>query len=132
MILAKYDSGISLINLTGIKSVKLKENQLIFEFAFRWAGNPNIAIALELLSLKIPVQVRARVIFELHFISKHINLFTELNNVNLHYMSIIFLSVDRFSNMCKTKSDFGAFVGNLPVLFKHYSVTDGKGKQNCI
>ncbi|XP_031126262.1 synaptotagmin-3-like isoform X1 [Ipomoea triloba] len=41
----------------GIKSVKLKENQLIFELAFRWAGNPNIAIALKLLAPKIRVQL---------------------------------------------------------------------------
>ncbi|XP_019154993.1 PREDICTED: synaptotagmin-3-like [Ipomoea nil] len=41
----------------GIKSVKLIENQLIFELALRWAGNPNIVIALKLLCLKIPVQL---------------------------------------------------------------------------
>ncbi|CAH9090202.1 unnamed protein product [Cuscuta europaea] len=43
--------------INGIKLLKSKENQLNFELVFRWAGNPNIIVAVELLSLKIHVQL---------------------------------------------------------------------------
>lgn len=45
--------------LTGIKVHETNENDLVFETAVRWAGNPNIALALKLLSLQITLQVRS-------------------------------------------------------------------------
>ena len=44
--------------LAGIKVHETNENELIFEPAVRWAGNPNITLVLKLLSLRITVQVR--------------------------------------------------------------------------
>lgn len=46
------------INIAGIKVYDSNEKELVFEFAVRWAGNPNIVVALKLLSLKISAQVR--------------------------------------------------------------------------
>ncbi|MCD7470856.1 hypothetical protein HAX54_011040 [Datura stramonium] len=43
--------------LHGIKVYDSNEKELVFEFAIRWAGNPNIVVALKLLSLHISVQL---------------------------------------------------------------------------
>lgn len=43
--------------LHGIKVYDSNEKELVFEFAVRWAGNPNIVVALKLLSLKISAQL---------------------------------------------------------------------------
>lgn len=34
------------------------ENELVFEPAVRWAGNPNVTLVFQLLSLEITLQVR--------------------------------------------------------------------------
>ncbi|KAM1336781.1 hypothetical protein ACFX13_041817 [Malus domestica] len=41
----------------GLKVYETNENELIIEPAFRWAGNPNIVVVLNLLSLRITVQL---------------------------------------------------------------------------
>ena len=53
---SKYD--ILLIKLAGIKVVETNKNELVFEPMVRWAGNPDITLVANLLSLKITLQVR--------------------------------------------------------------------------
>ncbi|KAK6928323.1 Synaptotagmin, SMP domain [Dillenia turbinata] len=43
--------------LQGIKIYETNENELVIEPAVRWAGNPNITLAMKLLFLSITVQV---------------------------------------------------------------------------
>ncbi|KAM3341147.1 synaptotagmin-3 isoform X1 [Capsicum galapagoense] len=43
--------------LHGIKVYDSNEKELVFEFAIRWAANPNIVVSLKLLSLQISVQL---------------------------------------------------------------------------
>ncbi|GMY06581.1 synaptotagmin-3-like isoform X2, partial [Fagus crenata] len=40
-------------SIHGIKLLETKENELVFEAAVRWAGNPNITLVLKLFSLRI-------------------------------------------------------------------------------
>lgn len=49
---------LSSIDIAGMKVYDSNEKELVFEFAVRWAGNPNIVVALKLLSLNISAQVR--------------------------------------------------------------------------
>ncbi|XP_050243045.1 synaptotagmin-3-like isoform X2 [Quercus robur] len=44
-------------SIHGIKVHETNENELLFEPAVRWAGNPNITLVLKLLSLRITVQL---------------------------------------------------------------------------
>ena len=44
--------------VAGIKVHETRENELVFEAAVRWAGNPNITLVLKLLSFQITLQVR--------------------------------------------------------------------------
>lgn len=48
---------IGFMKMTGIKVCETNENELILEPAVRWAGNPNITLALKFFSLQITVQV---------------------------------------------------------------------------
>ena len=49
---------ILLYNLAGLKVYETNEKELVMELSIKWAGNPNIVLALKLMSLRITVQVR--------------------------------------------------------------------------
>ncbi|GMY14757.1 synaptotagmin-3-like isoform X2 [Fagus crenata] len=44
-------------SIYGIKVHETRENELVFEAAVRWAGNPNITLVLKLLSFRITLQL---------------------------------------------------------------------------
>lgn len=41
-----------------MKVLETNEKELVMEQVIKWAGNPNIVLTLQVLSLKIKVQVR--------------------------------------------------------------------------
>lgn len=47
----------STLFLTGMKVYEMHENELILEPAIKWAGNPNIMVAIKAFGLKATVQV---------------------------------------------------------------------------
>lgn len=48
----------SLDAFAGMKAYEMNDRQLVMEPAIRWAGNPNIVLAVKLMSTKIRIQVR--------------------------------------------------------------------------
>jgi hypothetical protein len=45
-------------NFSGLKVYETMEKDLVMEPAIRWAGNPNIVLVLQLLSVRLRFQVR--------------------------------------------------------------------------
>lgn len=43
--------------ISGLKVYETNENELVIEPAFRWAGNPNIVMVVNIMSLRITFQV---------------------------------------------------------------------------
>ncbi|XP_039047281.1 synaptotagmin-3-like [Hibiscus syriacus] len=44
-------------DIYGLKIIETNENELVLEPAIRWAGNPNIILAVKLLSFRITIQI---------------------------------------------------------------------------
>lgn len=54
---------INTLSLAGIRVHETNENELVFEPAVRWAGNPHITVAVKILSARPIVQVRICLFF---------------------------------------------------------------------
>lgn len=102
--------------LTGMKVYEMHENELILEPAMKWAGNPNIMVAIKAFGLKATVQVTIYIfgpnVCENKFLSSPL---------------LLLLKGGGSASFCRAADYLEATGSQFSLFCKHFCLSYGKG-----